>query len=139
MKKILPVLMAALVGLAGCSKKDSTAAQPAPAPLEGTWTFQSESVLTTPRNGTAPSTAKGPNLAGSYTITFGTNGTLTSRMGSTVSNNPYTYSGNIITIPITSTKTQTLTVAELTAARLVLVEQTDDTANRYTTTDTFTR
>lgn len=140
MKTILPLLFAAVAGLASCSKNDDPQAAAAPS-LLGTWSFQSKVKVTTPRNGTAASSVT-TTSPGSYTLNFGTNGTLTSTTGTTTASNPYTYAGQVITITTPSTngpKVQTLTVTELTANRLVTVELTEDTPNRYTTTDTYSR
>jgi hypothetical protein len=147
MNKLLRLSFAGLLLLAGCSKSGSDPSPtptPDPAPLTATWTFQSETRLVTPKNGTAVSTETRPIPAGSYSSTFNKDGTFLSKhIDGTTATGTYTYSNNTITIPYTGgangPKTQVLTVRELTATRLVTTEASEDTPNRYVTTDTFTR
>ena len=146
MMKPLPLFLAAALALTACSKSDDPAAQAngvTAAPLHGTWTFQSETRLTTPKNGGPATSTVRPIPAGSYTVSFAANGQLTSQAGTGApTTGTYTNSGTTISIPTTGpngTKVQVLTAAELTATRLVTVEQTEDTPNRYTTTVVFSR
>jgi hypothetical protein len=148
MKKILPLFFAAALLTSSCSKSDD--AQPAATKrmetaLDTAWIFQSETTLTTPKNGAASISSVQPISAGDYTLVFyyrmgtvyKTNSSGVSTMGD------YTYSGNTLTISYTSnmaaTRVQTMTVTELTHTKLVTVENTEDSANRYSTTTTYTR
>jgi hypothetical protein len=144
MNKLLRLSFAGLLLLAGCSRSgDDPIPAPLPPTLLGTWTFQSERRTTTPKSGAAATTDLRPIAAGSITTTFKQDGTFASTLNGTTSLGTFTYSGDIITIPYTAgangPKAQVLTVKELTANKLVTTEATEDTPNRYLTTDTYSR
>jgi hypothetical protein len=146
MNKLLRLSCAGSLLLAGCSKNSKPAPVPAPDPaqLVTTWTFQSERYTTTPKSGAAATTDLRPIATGSYTITFNTDGSfLTTTNGANTATGTYAYSNNTITVPYpggpNGPKAQVLTVKELTASRLIATEATEDTSNRYLTTDTYSR
>jgi hypothetical protein len=129
-----------LTGAAGCSKKEDASA---PQLQGGTWTFQSETVATTPKSGGSTTTTPSTAVAGSVTIAFtdATNFTTTvTRINGT---GTYTYSANTLTLIPGSGSAAALSakfnVSELSASKLVLTDNSEDTTNRYVTTDTFTR
>jgi hypothetical protein len=144
MNKLLRLSCVGLLLLAGCSKNSEPAPVPDPAQLVTTWTFQSERYTTTPKSGAAATTDLRPIATGSYTIIFNTDGSfLTTANGANTAPGTYTYSNNNIAVPYpggpNGPKAQVLTVKELTANRLITTEATEDTSNRYLTTDTYSR
>jgi hypothetical protein len=140
MKKILPALI--LLSLTACSKKGS---DPEPVQLTTTWTFQSETRTIIPKSGAPAGADLQPIPAGSYTITFNKDGSFRTAAtnGDTIASGNYSY----VNVTLTSTylsgsniiKNQSLAVIELTATRLMTMETSEDTSNRYVTIDTFTR
>jgi hypothetical protein len=138
-----------LGGLASCAKKDSDPSPPAPpAPTltGGTWTFQSETVVTTPKSGGATTTAT-TTPAGTTTLAFtdATHYTLFTNEHNAplTGSGTYTYSANTITSTSATGSgvllAEKLYVSELSAKKLVLIDNSEDATNRYVTTDTFTR
>ncbi|MFC6226107.1 lipocalin family protein [Hymenobacter artigasi] len=144
MKKMLPLFLAAALAVASCSKSDDA---PGAAALLGTWVVQSETKVSTPKNGGAATTTtvQKPLPSGLTSITFRADGTYTlvdpSRTYS--DSGTYTYANNILTLPYYSTSgvqsAKILAVPELTATRLVTVLSTEDASYKYTTTDLYTR
>jgi hypothetical protein len=144
MKRLLFWGWASAGALVGCAKTESAA----PASLEGTWDFAAGSTVTAPKNGdpsvTAPIpyTAGGMAVPGGLTIVYGPNGVFTSYTATSTGHSTYTYSGNTITTPTNRPNGQTvaiITVQELTAHKLVTVEQYEDARNVNTLHFTFVR
>ena len=136
---MLPVLLAALVGLASCSKSVD-GPKPAAAQLAGTWSLDAERYVTTPTNGGATTTTDNKYITpGETKVTYSTNGTYeVTTKGAANGSGTYTFSGN--TIAFTSGgKTATRTVPEFTNNRLVLVQTVDDASYHTTITDTYNR
>ena len=138
MKKILPILLAALVGLASCSKTSTPDPSPS-ASIAGTWSLNTERTVTTNKSTGAVTTADKSLVPGATKVSYTTNGTYqVTYNGAATGNGTYTYSGSTLTLTGNG-KTSATTVAELSATKLVTVENTEDTSYRYTTTDTLTR
>ena len=129
-----------LSGLTGC-KKD--AVEP-PATLMGqTWSLQSEVVVTTPINGGTPTSSVRPISAGSFTYSYKSDGTfIITGFGQLFSSGTYLYSGTTLTLSssvLNGPPPRVLTVTELSAHKLVTVENGADASNRYTDTVISTR
>ena len=121
----------------GCQKEVG------PASLVGsTWSFQSAVVVTTPLNGGSSTSSPRPLAAGSYVYTYRADGTYLIKAPGGDFPGTYTYSGT--TLILTSTilhgpPPRTLSVTELSAHRLVTVEDTETGGNRYSDTVISTR
>lgn len=141
MKKMLPLLLATL-SLAGCSKSTDTGPiTKTPTTQEllvGNWTWAAERIVTTPKNGGAATTFDKSVTPGSVTINYTADGRVTTTSNGSTTSGSYTLAGTTLTIT-QSGRTSVNTITELTSTRQVTVSSAEDTANRYTVTDTFTR
>jgi hypothetical protein len=141
MKKIL-LAASFCLALASCADKNS---EPAPAPTltGGTWSFQSETIATTPKSGGSTTTTTSPLAPGSITIAFTDATHYTTSAAGLTGTGTYTYSANTInSIPDKGAAVELvdkISVSELSANKLVLTDTSEDTANRYVNNATFTR
>ena len=145
MKKLLCIVFGALL-LGGCSKASSD--DPAPASLVGTWTLTARTIVTTPKNGGAPTTYPQPVKPNTATLTYTADGKYqtvfdksVSGTGATeINSGNYVYSGNIITYSRPgSSSTSTGRVDVLTASTLVHVATIDSGTYPSVTTNTYMR
>lgn len=139
--KTLFALAFATFALAGCSKSSNDTPQPtAPAAsLVGTWTWVNQRTVTAPKNGGANTTSDRPIASGNtltYTADGHAFGTIQGMVQPTIT---YVFSQGVLYLTAPSGSSTTRTVPELTANRLSTVATGEDTYNRYTTTDTYTR
>jgi hypothetical protein len=138
-KRLLAGLL--LAGLSGCSKKEDAA--PAPQLQGGTWTFQSETVATTPKSGGSTTTAPSTAVAGSVTIAFTDATNFTTTVAGINGTGTYIYGTNTLSLIPGSGSAAALSakfnVSELSTSKLVLTDNGEDATNRYVTTDMFTR
>jgi len=140
MKK--PVLASLLLatGLASCNHKGP---DPSPPQLYGsTWDLSARTVATTDATGTTTTTTKAVP-SGAYSIVYPGDGTYRLLTGGATATGKCEYDGKTITLYNTvglgPAQTRVLTVAAITATQLVTVEKTQDSANAYLSTDTYTR
>lgn len=134
-KRLLFLLSGTALALAGCSKSGN---EPAPS-LIGTWTWTGSTQVTTPKNGLPSTTVTTATKAFSEVHSFADNGVFTIVTGgNTEERGTYTYSGATLTVSTTFYRLSH-SISKLSAQRLVWRTESEDAANRYTLTETFTR
>ena len=144
MHKMLPVLLAALVGLAGCSKSGADP-QPMPAPYAalltaGTWQWHAHRGVATPKAGGNPTEYETKASPGAMAVAYSADGQLRVIYSPPypAESGTYTLSGATLTETI-SGRASTNTITELRANRLVYVSAGEDGNFRYVDTWTFVR
>ena len=142
MKKMLPLFLAALVGLASCSKADDPAAKPTvSASIVGTWTWASDRTVTTYANGQPSTTSEKTIVPGSVTLTYQADGSRFTTVNG-VSSAPVAGTLPGLGQPVASTRNgfaTTTTLTELTANKMVTVIVDQSAAVTYTNTVGYTR
>jgi len=138
MLKPLCIVLAALIGLAGCSKSST---DPHGALLTaGTWQVYSHYAVATPTVG-GPSTSYGGLSAPGATVDYRADGTLLQKFGSSYpsESGTYTLAGAELTQTISGKPSHASTIRVLTANRLELDSDSEIAGYRYVGTWTYVR
>ena len=139
MKKMLPLLWAALLALSSCAGSDDPQPAPTPAPLLAKWEGVSTHQVDTAPSGAVTYDQTTPYPAGSYFLEFTATEVLVYSGTSVSKRFAYTRTGNTLTPTPAVPGDTPQEIKELTVSRLVLTSTAAAGANTRTLTTTYSR